>query len=228
MDHRLGPRPRVRHRRGHRRHRVERVPEQAARASSARAASPTRSATRPSRSSEATGAHGVINLPALGILLILTLLLIRGIQESATVNVLIVVHEGDDRHPHHRARLGLHERREPHAVHPGAGRVHRQAGRRARLRRRDGHPRRGRHRLLRVHRLRRRLDRGAGGEEPEARHAHRHPRLARGLHVALHPLRARADGPRAGRVLPHERQRGLGRRRPSTCSCPATGGSRTP
>jgi APA family basic amino acid/polyamine antiporter len=39
---------------------------------------------------EATGGHGLINLPALFILLMLTLLLIRGIQESATVNAIIV------------------------------------------------------------------------------------------------------------------------------------------
>ena len=128
---------------------------------------------------EATGAHGIINIPALGIVLLLTLLLIRGMQESAFVNALIVVMKVTDRHPHHHARLGLHRAREPHAVHPGAERVHGQAGGRARLRRRHGDPRRGRDRLLRVHRLRRRLDRRAGGEEPEARHADRHPRLAR-------------------------------------------------
>jgi APA family basic amino acid/polyamine antiporter len=40
---------------------------------------------------EVTGSHGLINLPAVGILLILTVLLIRGIQESATVNGVIVV-----------------------------------------------------------------------------------------------------------------------------------------
>jgi APA family basic amino acid/polyamine antiporter len=40
---------------------------------------------------EATGAHGLVNLPALFILLVLTLLLIRGIQESANVNTFIVV-----------------------------------------------------------------------------------------------------------------------------------------
>jgi basic amino acid/polyamine antiporter, APA family len=40
---------------------------------------------------DATGAHGIVNLPAVGILLILTLLLVRGIQESATVNAVIVV-----------------------------------------------------------------------------------------------------------------------------------------
>jgi APA family basic amino acid/polyamine antiporter len=38
-----------------------------------------------------SGAHGIINLPAIGIVLVLTLLLIRGISESAVVNGLIVV-----------------------------------------------------------------------------------------------------------------------------------------
>src|SRR5579883_1171460 len=37
-----------------------------------------------------TGAHGIINLPALFILLILTMLLVKGTQESATVNGIIV------------------------------------------------------------------------------------------------------------------------------------------
>jgi len=36
-------------------------------------------------------AHGMINLPALGIVIILTLLLIRGTQESAVVNGIIVI-----------------------------------------------------------------------------------------------------------------------------------------
>jgi APA family basic amino acid/polyamine antiporter len=39
----------------------------------------------------ATGVHGIMNLPALAILLILTLLLIRGTHESAVVNNLIVI-----------------------------------------------------------------------------------------------------------------------------------------
>ncbi len=38
----------------------------------------------------ATGEHGIVNLPALGILLALTMLLIRGTQASATVNAIIV------------------------------------------------------------------------------------------------------------------------------------------
>ncbi len=40
---------------------------------------------------EATGVHGIVNLPALAILLALTLLLIRGMRESAMVNALIVI-----------------------------------------------------------------------------------------------------------------------------------------
>jgi len=45
----------------------------------------------PFQSDEATGAHGIINIPALFILLVLTLLLIRGMRESAWVNGAIVV-----------------------------------------------------------------------------------------------------------------------------------------
>ena len=41
--------------------------------------------------SNAAGVHGLINLPALGIIFLLTLLLIRGTQESAKVNSIIVV-----------------------------------------------------------------------------------------------------------------------------------------
>jgi basic amino acid/polyamine antiporter, APA family len=38
-----------------------------------------------------TGVHGIINIPALCILLVLTLILIKGTQESATVNSIIVI-----------------------------------------------------------------------------------------------------------------------------------------
>lgn len=41
--------------------------------------------------SASTGVHGIVNLPALLILLLLTLLLVKGIEESATVNMVIVV-----------------------------------------------------------------------------------------------------------------------------------------
>src|SRR5258706_15954267 len=39
----------------------------------------------------ANGVHGIVNIPAIVILLILSALLIRGMQESATVNSIIVV-----------------------------------------------------------------------------------------------------------------------------------------
>jgi APA family basic amino acid/polyamine antiporter len=45
----------------------------------------------PFQSDDVTGAHGIINIPALFILLVLTLLLIRGMRESAWVNGAIVV-----------------------------------------------------------------------------------------------------------------------------------------
>ena len=47
------------------------------------------------------------------------------------------------------------------------------------------------HRLLRLHRFRRRRDDGRGGQEPAARPAPRHPRLARHLHDALRRRHAR-------------------------------------
>jgi basic amino acid/polyamine antiporter, APA family len=39
----------------------------------------------------ANGVHGIVNIPAIAILLVLSALLIRGMQESATVNSIIVV-----------------------------------------------------------------------------------------------------------------------------------------
>ncbi len=45
----------------------------------------------PLETSAATGAHGIFNAPALVILFLLTLLLIKGTEESATVNMVIVV-----------------------------------------------------------------------------------------------------------------------------------------
>ena len=45
----------------------------------------------PLESQMGTGVHGILNIPAIGILFLLTLLLIRGTKESAFVNSLIVV-----------------------------------------------------------------------------------------------------------------------------------------
>ena len=129
----------------------------------------------------ATGVHGIMNMPgARSSCSMLTLLLIRGMQESAFVNGIIVDHQGHDRHPGHRARLGLHQPGEPHAVHP-------------RRRRRTSTAQGVTHNYGGIMGIL-----GAAGvvffafigfdavstaaqesEEPEARHADRHPRLAR-------------------------------------------------
>jgi basic amino acid/polyamine antiporter, APA family len=45
----------------------------------------------PFETMQATGVHGIMNVPAIGVLLILSMLLVRGTQESALVNSIIVV-----------------------------------------------------------------------------------------------------------------------------------------
>lgn len=45
----------------------------------------------PFETMQTTGVHGIVNIPAIAILLVLSLLLVRGTQESAFVNSLIVV-----------------------------------------------------------------------------------------------------------------------------------------
>ncbi|HEX4749721.1 MAG TPA: amino acid permease [Bryobacteraceae bacterium] len=45
----------------------------------------------PMQTDPVSGAHGLFNIPALIIVLLLTLILIKGVQESATVNAVIVV-----------------------------------------------------------------------------------------------------------------------------------------
>ncbi len=72
------------------------------------------------------------------------------------------------------------------------------------------HPARRRPRLLRLHRLRRGLDRGPGSQEPAARHADRHSRLARHLHL---PLRDRVGGADRHRPLHEARGQCSGGRR---------------
>ena len=72
--------------------------------------------------------------------------------------------------------------------------------------------------FLRLHRVRRRVDGGAGSAEPAARHADRHPRIAGGLHD---PLRAGLGGHGRTGALPRDaqpagapRRRRRSRRRP--------------
>ena len=123
-------------------------------------------------------------------------------------------HQGRGRADRDRRRGVLHRAGELAPVHP---REHR-ALRRVRLERRAA--RRGRD-LLRLHRLRRGLDVGAGGEEPAARHAPRHPRVACRLHRALRAGVGRHGRPRAlqgdvesgGAARGRDRGRGRPRRR---------------
>ena len=65
--------------------------------------------------------HGIMNVPAMFIVLVLTLLLIRGIRESAFINGLIVITKVAIVHPVHRDRLAVHQPGQPHALHPGGG-----------------------------------------------------------------------------------------------------------
>ena len=123
------------------------------------------------------------------------------------------ISQGQRRHRRHqgRGRPGRHRRRR--VLHRSAttairssrripGRSASTAGAASCAARRD---------LLRLHRLRRRLDVGAGGQEPPARHAARHPRIAGHLH---HPLRARVGGDGRPRALQGDAERaGAARRR---------------
>ena len=164
------------------------------------------------------GRTGSMNIPALAILFVLTLLLIRGTQESAFVNSLIVITKVAIVLMVIAIGWGFINPANHTPYIPAATTYTTPAGGHTRLRRHHGHPGRGRGRVLRLHRVRRRVDGGAGSEEPEARHADRHPRLARDLHHPLRALLARAERRRDRRGLPHGRPRSVGRVRdlPST------------
>ena len=127
-----------------------------------------------------TGA--VINLPAIVIVAAATALCYKGIKESAFVNTIIVAIKVSiviavivfgafyvntaNWYPVHTA-----EHREPSAQFGWSGIL--QAA--------------GDH-FLRLHRLRRRLDRRAGGQEPAARHADRHARAVSAICTVLYIL----------------------------------------
>ena len=117
-------------------------------------------------------------------------LLVVGIQESASLQHHHRVREGDGRAPRLRLRAHLVNPANWHPfVPPNTGEFG-HFGWSGVLARRGGG-------LLRLHWLRRGIHRGAGSEETAARHAHRHPGLARDLHRALHPRGARADRARS-------------------------------
>ena len=126
---------------------------------------------------------GVVNLPAILIVALVTVVLVKGIQESAGFNttmvflkvavVLFVILVGafyvnpENWTPFAPYGMTRHQLLRPPAAR--AGQRRRPAGRHA--------GRRGDH-LLRLHRLRLGVDARRGGEEPHARRADRHHRVA--------------------------------------------------
>ena len=119
----------------------------------------------------APGWHFGFNIPAFLVVMLLTVVLVRGIRESAeTNNVMVLLKIA--RHPGFRVR--------GHALHSS---VELPSLRAQRL---VGHSHRRLHHLLHLHRLRFGLDRRGRGEESAARLAHRHHRHADRLHRAVH------------------------------------------
>ena len=93
LDHRLGPRAGVRRGRLHRLHQLVGLRGLAAQGCRASTCRRSWSPGRSSRSSCPTAAviHGIINLPAVFIITVISLLLMLGIKESARANGVIVV-----------------------------------------------------------------------------------------------------------------------------------------
>ena len=89
----------------------------------------------------------LVNLPAFAIVMLITWLLLRGARESASANTIMVVIKLRGARALHRRRRDEHQPRQLHAVR--AQRIHR-------------HPSGRGDRVLRLHRLRRDLDRGGG------------------------------------------------------------------
>ncbi len=121
---------------------------------------------------------GVFNLPAVLVVLAITALLVRGTQESARANLVMVVVKLAALAFFIVVALSAFSTRELHAVRSGRCQRRRQ---------------RGRDHLLRLHRLRRRVDRQRGGAQPRPRPADRDHRVAGDLHGLLHPHRRRRD-----------------------------------
>ena len=77
--------------------------------------SPTNGAIH--RSSPRDGVHGIMNIPAVVILIVLSLLLIRGTPRVGVRQRHHRDHQGHDRAGGHRRRLGVHQPGQPHAAH---------------------------------------------------------------------------------------------------------------
>ena len=100
-----------------------------------------------------SGVHGIMNMPAVFILLLLTLLLIRGTKESAFVNGIIVVLKVSIVLLVIGIGWQLCEPGEPHAAHSSADHVRHTARHHPRVRRNSRHPRRGGRCVFRLHRV---------------------------------------------------------------------------
>jgi hypothetical protein len=150
---------------------------------------------------DAAGVAGIVNLPAVFILFLLTLLLIRGTKESAFVNGLIVVLKvsivilviglgwGYINSANHTPFIPA-----PTTYTTAEGITHPFGGIMGILGAAGV--------VLCLHRVRRRLDRRARSEKSKTRYADRHPGVARHLHHSLRPFLICAQRHRAGRRLP--------------------------
>ncbi len=173
-----------------------------------------------------THAFGLWNIPASFIGLTVAAILYRGMRESASVNNFIVVIKVSIVLVFIGLGISLISPRQPVREFGGDGlgrpragqgddHAERESGECVRVGAERGAHRRGRG-LLRLHRVRRGVDDGAGGQESEARSADRHPGLARHLHHPLHPRGADADRrgaiQAAGRARPDRRRHRQDRR----------------
>ena len=152
-----------------------------------------------------TQVTAIFNVPAMLIILAVTLLLVLGIKESASFNNVIVAIKMMVILTFIAVGLAFINRHNWHPfVPPATGPGEFGWG--------GVLPRRGRD-FLRLYRLRRRIHRRAGGEKSAARHAHRYARLARHLHRALHRRRAGAHrrGELSNTQCPRAHRRGRGR-----------------
>ena len=100
-----------------------------------------------------SGVHGIMNMPAVFILLLLTLLLIRGNQRIGIRKRHHRRFESKYRTACDRHRVAVCEPGEPHAAHSSADHVRHTARHHPRVRRNSRHPRRGGRCVFRLHRV---------------------------------------------------------------------------
>ncbi len=186
LDHRLGPDHRVRGRQRRRGHQLgqllqgpcssaagHRYPRAGSPPTTARRRTRSRGLDRAARRTSSACRSSSTCWPS-GIVALITVVLVIGIRECARFNAGMVVIKIAGAALLHRRRAVLRVRPDGANWHPFAPNGW------------AGIVRRRRHRLLRLHRLRRRLDRGRGDAQPEPRPADRHHRLAGHLHGVLH------------------------------------------